>query len=84
MSDREMLERLDRLQAESRERSAELRSIADQLPVTMSRRALLRALVVDVRHSPNKRAIVGRAVSKIARAPLHLAKRIQLRLTARS
>lgn len=75
---------LDRLQAESTARAEELRAIAEQLPATMSRRALLRAFVADVRDSPNKRAIVSRAASKIARAPVHAAKRTQLRLRARS
>lgn len=76
----DVLRKLDELEAEANARRAELRAIAAQLPATISRRALLRAVVTDLRHSPNKGAIVKRAVSKVVRAPLHVAKRAQLRL----
>lgn len=82
-TDVEMLAILDRLDAESNARRAELREIAGQLPATMSRRALISTLVADLRDAPNKGAIARRAVGKLVRAPLHLAKRIQLRLQSR-
>lgn len=81
--DAEVLRRLDELEAESNARRDELRAIAAQLPATISRRALLRTVVDDIRRSPNKGEIVRRAVSRIGRAPLHAAKRLQIRLRAR-
>jgi hypothetical protein len=78
--DADVLRQLDELQAESNARREELRRIAADLPATMSRRALVRAIYVDFRHSPNKGAIVRRSASKVAHAPLHAAKRAQLRL----
>ena len=67
---------LDQLHAESVARRAELRAIAEQLPATLSRRALLKSMLVDVRHAPRKGAIVKRAVRKMARAPRAAARRI--------
>lgn len=67
---------LDQLHAESVARRAELREIAEQLPATLSRRALLKSMLVDVRHAPRKGAIVKRAVRKMARAPRAAARRI--------
>jgi hypothetical protein len=40
----------------------------------------MRAIAADLRHSPNKGAIVRRGLSKLLHAPLHAAKRVQLRL----
>jgi len=60
--------RLDELQRESERRRAELREIAAQLPAAMSRRAILRSIVVDIRCAPNKGVIVKRAVRKLGRA----------------
>jgi hypothetical protein len=81
--DPELLAALDRLEAESNARREELKALAIQIPATISRRALLRSVASDLRHSPNKAAILKRAVTKLARAPLHAAKRLQLRLRAR-
>lgn len=78
----EILRALDQLEAESNERRAELRRIAAELPATMSRRALVRSVVADARRSEHKGAIVRRALAKVARAPLHALKRLQLRLRA--
>ncbi len=79
----DLLAELDRLEAESNARREELRAIAAQLPATISRRALLRSVAADLRHSPNKQAIARRATGKLLRAPLHAAKRAQLRLRAK-
>ena len=79
-SDDDVLAQLALLEAESNARREELRRIAAELPATVSRRALVRAMVNDVRTSPNKGAIVRRSISKLLHAPLHAAKRVQLRL----
>jgi hypothetical protein len=79
-SDDDVLAQLSLIEAESNARREELRRIAADLPATVSRRALVRAMVTDFRASPNKGAIVRRSVSKLLHAPLHAAKRVQLRL----
>ena len=79
-SDDDVLAQLALIEAESNARRDELRRIAAELPATVSRRALVRAMVNDVRTSPNKGAIVRRSISKLLHAPLHAAKRVQLRL----
>jgi hypothetical protein len=78
MSEPTIEERLDALQRESEERRQELRRIAAELPAAMSRTALLRGMVAEVRHAPNKGEIARRAAAKAARAPRKLA-RILLR-----
>ena len=79
-SDDDVLAQLALIEAESNARREELRRIAAELPATVSRRALVRAMVNDFRASPNKGAIVRRSISKLLHAPLHAAKRVQLRL----
>jgi hypothetical protein len=78
--DTDILGQLALIEAESNARREELRRISAELPATVSRRALVRALVTDLRASPNKGAILRRGTSKILHAPLHAAKRVQLRL----
>jgi hypothetical protein len=78
--DTDVLRQLALIEAESNARREELRRIAAELPATVSRRALIKAIVTDLRTSPNKGAIVRRGTSKILHAPLHAAKRVQLRL----
>jgi hypothetical protein len=79
-SDADVLGQLALIEAESNVRREELQRIATQLPATISRRALVRSMADDLRASPNKGAIVRRGVSKLLHAPLHAAKRVQLRL----
>ena len=79
-SDDDVLAQLALIEAESNARREELRRIAAELPATVSRRALVRAMVDDFRASPHKGAIVRRSISKLLHAPLHAAKRVQLRL----
>jgi hypothetical protein len=78
--DTDVLGQLALIEAESNARREELRRIAAELPAAISRRALVRSMVVDLRHSPNKGAIARRSLSKLLHAPLHAAKRVQLRL----
>lgn len=79
-SDDDVLAQLALIEAESNARREELRRIAAELPATVSRRALVRAMAADLRNSPNKGAIVRRGFAKLLHAPLHAAKRVQLRL----
>ena len=78
--DADVLSQLEQLEAESNARRDELRRIAAELPAAVSRRALMRAMVADLRSSPDKGAVVRRGAAKVLRAPLHAAKRLQLRL----
>ncbi len=77
-------ERLDELQRESEQRRQELREIAAELPAALSRRQLLRAIVVDIRQAPARGSIASRAVTKAARAPRKLYRSITVPLRTRS
>ncbi len=65
--DTEVRRRLAELEAASDARRAELRSVVDALPAALSRRALVRAAAVDLRHAPGKTDVLRRAVKKIGR-----------------
>ncbi len=60
-------QRLTALEAASDARRAELRSVLDDLPAALSRRALVRAAAVDLRHAPGKADVVRRGARKIVR-----------------
>ncbi len=68
------------LRGESLARRAEVRSLAEQFPAAMSRHALVTGMLRDVRHHPDKRGAVGRAVRKLGRAPRKAARLLRERL----
>jgi hypothetical protein len=72
-------EQLDELRRQSERRRDELQAIASQLPAAVSRRAVLRAIVVDFRYAPGKADVFRRALLKLARAPRDAYRRIRLR-----
>lgn len=57
------------LRTEALARRAEVRSLAEALPTAMSRHALVTGMLRDVRHHPDKKGVLGRAVRKLGRAP---------------
>jgi len=57
------------LRAEAAARRAEVRALAEALPAAMSRHALVREMVHDVRQHPDKRGAAERALRKVGRAP---------------
>jgi len=65
---------IDELRADALERRREVRELAEALPTAMSRHALVRGMLRDVRHHPDKRGVVVRAVRKLGRAPRKLAR----------
>jgi chromosome segregation ATPase len=67
------------LRDEALVRRAEVRALAEQLPLAMSRHALVRGMLRDVRNHPDKSGVVRRGVRKLGRAP-----RKALRLLRRS
>ncbi len=75
-----VLERLSELEAQSDARRRELRALAEQVPAAISRRALLRAAVADLRDAPNKGEIASRGARKLGRAPIAAARRVRDRL----
>lgn len=75
-----VIARLDELQRESEQRTAELREIAAQLPAVVGRRAMIRTLVGDAALNPNKREIVRRAFGRLARMPRAVLRRLRSRL----
>jgi hypothetical protein len=60
---------IDELRREAVGRRSEVRRLAEELPLAMSRHALVRSMLRDVRHHPDKRGVAGRAVRKLGRAP---------------
>lgn len=67
MSDPTVEERLAELEAASDARRAELRSVLDDLPAALSRRALVRAAATDLRQAPGKVDVLRRAARRIGR-----------------
>jgi uncharacterized coiled-coil DUF342 family protein len=68
------------LRSEATTRRAEIRALAEALPTAMSRHALVRQMLHDLRHHPDKPGMAGRAIRKLGRAP-RKAVRILLRRT---
>jgi hypothetical protein len=71
---------LARLRTEALERRSEVRSLAEAFPAAMSRHALLTGMLRDVRHHPDKRGVVVRAIRKLGRAPRKAARLVRQRL----
>lgn len=57
------------LRADALQRRAEVRAMAEALPTAMSRHALVKGMLHDVRHHPDKGGVVRRGVRKLGRAP---------------
>ena len=57
------------LREESLARRAEVRAMAEALPAEVSRRTLVRTLIDDAVHHPDKAGVVRRGVRKVGRAP---------------
>ena len=50
-------------------RRTEVRRMAEALPAEVSRHALIRSALTDVRRHPDKRGVALRAIRKLGRAP---------------
>ncbi|WP_395155934.1 hypothetical protein [Ilumatobacter sp.] len=74
-----MEQQLDDLQQASRERQAELREIAAQLPAEMSRRNLVKQMAVSLRAAPDRGTVIKRTASKIGRAPADFVRAVRKR-----
>lgn len=57
------------LRSEALARRAEVRTLAEALPTAMSRHALVMGMLRDVRHHPDKKGVLSRAIRKLGRAP---------------
>jgi hypothetical protein len=68
------------LQRASEERTAELKAIAAQLPALVGRRAMIRALLGDLRANPNKAEIARRGLAKVAATPRRARKELRARV----
>ena len=68
---------IEELQRESRERQAELKSIADGLPAVTSRRTVIRAMVVSIGDAPDRLEVVRRTLAKLARIPADLVRALR-------
>ena len=60
---------IDELRAEALQRRAEVRAMAEALPTAISRHALVRGMLHDVRHHPDKNGVLRRGIRKVGRAP---------------
>ena len=60
---------IDALRAESLQRRAEVRELVADLPKVVSRRTVVRQMVIQGAHHPDKAGVMGRAVRKVGRAP---------------
>jgi hypothetical protein len=74
---------LDRLRQESVRRQEELRVIAARLPAALSRRTVLRQMVADVVHAPDRGRVARRVVLKVLRTPVDLGRAAAARLDGR-
>lgn len=72
-------QQLNDLQQASRERQAELREIAAQLPAEMSRRQLVKQMAISLRAAPDRATVMKRTASKIGRAPADLVRAVRKR-----
>ena len=71
---------LAELRAEALERRAEVRTLAESFPAAMSRYALVTGMLRDVRHHPDKRGVLSRAIRKLGRAPRKVVRIVRERL----
>lgn len=62
-------EAITQLREEALLRRAEVRAMAEALPAEISRRTLVRTMLADVLHHPDKAGVVRRGVRKAGRAP---------------
>ena len=60
---------IDELCVEALQRRAAVRRMAEELPVAISRHALLHQMLHDAAHHPDKLGVMSRALRKLARAP---------------
>ncbi len=72
-------QQLNDLQQASRERQAELRKIAAQLPAEMSRRQLVKQMAISLRTAPDRATVMKRTALKIGRAPADLVRAVRKR-----
>jgi hypothetical protein len=67
---------IDELRAEAVVRRAEVRRLAEALPAAMSRQALVRSMLHDVRHHPTRSASRARGVRKLGRGVRKVARKV--------
>ena len=60
---------IEELRVQALQRRAEVRAMAEALPTAMSRHALVKGMLHDVRHHPDKAGVLRRGVRKLGRAP---------------
>lgn len=76
----ELAEReIARLRTEALARRAEVRKLAESFPAAMSRHALVTGMLRDLRHHPDKRGVLIRAVRKLGRGPRKAARLLRER-----
>ena len=74
--DADGVDELDRLARESAARQRELLAIAAQLPAAVSRRSVLRQMILDLGRAPDKPEVARRVAVKALRTPADLYRRV--------
>jgi hypothetical protein len=60
---------IDQLRVESLQRRDEVRRLVADLPTVVSRKSVVRQMLSDGAHHPDKSGVAGRALRKLGRAP---------------
>lgn len=78
-----ILSQLDELQRASEARREELKSLATAMPEATSRRWLVKQMISEVVHAPDRTSVAKRAVLKLLRTPADLVRRASGRVRGR-
>ncbi|HUF98863.1 MAG TPA: hypothetical protein VMM60_12110 [Ilumatobacter sp.] len=68
---------LDELQRESEARREELKALAAAMPEATSRRLLVKQMVSELVHAPDRTSVAKRAILKVLRTPTDLVRRVR-------
>jgi len=70
---------LDELQRASEARREELKALAAAMPEATSRRRLVKQMVSEIVHAPDRTSVAKRAILKVLRTPTDLVRRVRSR-----
>ena len=71
--------KLDELQRASDARREELKALAAAMPEATSRRLLVKQMISEIVHAPDRTSVAKRAILKVLRAPTDLVRRVRSR-----
>ncbi len=71
--------KLDELQRASDARREELKALAAAMPEATSRRLLVKQMISEIVHAPDRSSVAKRAILKVLRTPTDLVRRVRSR-----